>query len=72
MSGVDCGSLGCFLQGVPLGAGWLFFVRIRVLFHKVLQDFLEEDRYLGEDCLELCCGDEDEVLLYKSVEYLVD
>jgi hypothetical protein len=55
MSGVGCGNLGRSLQGVPLGAGWLFFVCIRVLFYEILQEFLEEDGYLGKDGLELCC-----------------
>jgi hypothetical protein len=43
--------LGCFLQEVPLVVGGLFLVC--VLFYKVLQDFLEEGGYLGEDGLEL-------------------
>jgi hypothetical protein len=52
-SEVGYGSLGCFLQEVLLVVGGLFLVC--VLFHKILQDFLEEGGYLGKDGLELCC-----------------
>jgi hypothetical protein len=41
ISGVDCGSLGYFLQEVPLIVGWLFLVCVCVLFYKILQDLLE-------------------------------
>jgi hypothetical protein len=67
---VGCGSLGCFLQEVPLSTGRLFFVC--VLFYKILQEFLEESGYLAEDGLELFCGDDDDVVLYKVVEDLLD
>jgi hypothetical protein len=51
MSGVDYGSLGCFLQVIPLIVGGLFLVC--VLFYKIFQDLLEEGCYLGKDGLEL-------------------
>jgi hypothetical protein len=38
-SGVCCGILERFLQEVLLGTGGLFL--FRVLFHKILQEFLE-------------------------------
>jgi hypothetical protein len=41
VSGVGYGSLGCFLQVVPLIAGGLFLVCVGVLFYKILQDLLE-------------------------------
>jgi hypothetical protein len=36
ISGVDCGSLGYFLQVILLIVGGLFLVCVCVLFHKIL------------------------------------
>jgi C4-dicarboxylate transporter len=69
---VGYGVLGRFLQEVFLVVGGLFLVCVCVLFHKVLQDFLEEGGYLGKDSLELCCGDKDEVSLHKIVKDLLN